>query len=111
MVDLFKTISKDKFGFFDLTENIKDFEDYDQYSSNEYFKDKIEKIKEKKVFDNEFKDETRKHKTKSELIIIKATNERFFILYQLEKRKLEKRKDARITQCYIFKYNSEQSKI
>ena len=41
MVDLFKTISKDKFGFFDLTENIKDFEDYDQYSSNEYFKDKI----------------------------------------------------------------------
>ena len=49
IIDLFNTISKDKFGFFDLTENIKDFEDYDQYSSNEYFKDKIEKIKEMKV--------------------------------------------------------------
>ena len=44
-----KKIFKDKFGFFDLTENIKDFKDYDQYSSNEYFKDKIEKIKEMKV--------------------------------------------------------------
>ena len=37
-----------------------------------------------KVVDNQFKDETRKHFTKSELIVIKATNEIYLILYQLE---------------------------
>ena len=82
IIDLFNTISKDKFGFFDLTENIKDFEDYDH--SNEYFKDKIEKIKEMEVVDYRFKDGTRKYCIKSELIVIKATTERYFKLYQLE---------------------------
>ena len=77
---------------------------------------KLKRLKKQKVFDNEFKDETRKYRTKSELIVVKATNERYFILYQLEQREIEQREieqrefereSAYITQCYIFKYNSE----
>ena len=36
VVDSFKTISKDKFSFDDLTKYIEDFKAYDEYSQNKY---------------------------------------------------------------------------
>jgi hypothetical protein len=63
-------------------------------------------IKDWEIVDNKNKNGTRKHVTKSELIVIKNTNERFIILYSIEKRE-----KAHITQCYIFKYNYEFEKI
>jgi hypothetical protein len=44
----------------------------------------ISMIKDWKKKDNEYKNGTRKHETKSELIIIKETNERYIILYSIE---------------------------
>ena len=60
----------------------------------------IDKIKDIPVKDRGYKKKTRKHETISELKVIKQTNERYLILYQLEGRG-----DAVITQCYIFEYN------
>ena len=116
MLDVFKKIPKDKFVCYDLTENLEDFKDYDLYSKNEYFKNKIEKIKNWEVIDNQLKGGTRKHQTISEFVFVAETNERFLIVYQLEKRQSEmvqidpeneEREYANITQCYIFRYDSE----
>lgn len=46
-----------------------------------YFKDKIELIKEWEKQDLKFKNGTRKHYTKSELVEVKETNERYLIVY------------------------------
>ena len=46
------------------------------------------------ITDNKFKNGDRKHLTKAELIIIKETNERYILLYSLERRN-----DAGIIQC------------
>ncbi len=54
------------------------------------------------MYDNKYKKKTRKYTTKSELILIKATAERYLILCQIENRE-----QAVITQCYIYKCDSE----
>jgi hypothetical protein len=89
MLDVFKKIPKEKFVCYDLTENLEDFKDYDLYSKNEYFKNKIEKIKNWEVIDNQLKGGTRKHQTISEFVFVAETNERFLIIYQIEKRQSE----------------------
>ena len=37
--------------------------------------------------DKQYKNGTRKHETKSELIIIEETNERYILLYSIEQRR------------------------
>ena len=72
------------------------------------------------MIDNQLKNGTRKHQTISEFVFVTETNERFLIVYQMERRRSElvqidqeneEREFANITQCYIFKYDSEISKF
>ncbi len=91
MLELFKSISKDKFRSYDLTEYIEDFKDYIKYSSNQYFYNLIWKTENRGICDTKYKNEKRKHKTKSELIVIKETNDRYIVLYSLERREKKKK--------------------
>ena len=86
MIESFQKIPKDKFYFRDLTEHVQDFNDYEKYAKNLYFQPLISKIKDWEIKDNKYKNGTRKHRTKSELIDIKATNERYIVLYSIEER-------------------------
>ncbi len=50
-------------------------------------KDKIEKIKEWEIYNNKYKNGTRKHLTVSSFVEVKESSERYLISYQIEMRK------------------------
>ena len=62
-LDSLKYFTPDKFEFQDLTEYIKDFEDFDRYSPNFYYKLYLERIKDYKIIKRLHKNNTPKHDT------------------------------------------------
>ena len=81
MLDAFVKIPKERFNIQDVIECLKDFEPTEEMQKDKYFKDKIELIKEWDKQDRKFKNGTRKHYTKSEMVQIKERNEIYLIVY------------------------------